>query len=155
MPQMNKGGKFIFGISRIREGGLVRFPPQAVREYEITRDGRVILFTGSRSTGGFCVTCPGLLGSSKLPHILADNRGLTDGTLPAGEFVRYKGRGHCWCGVSESGTIFLTAPMQAYLGLQCGDDLLSIRSSDIAFTMGAKGPLIEKSIHYEGTIERF
>lgn len=26
MPQMNKGGKFIFGKSLIREGGAVRLP---------------------------------------------------------------------------------------------------------------------------------
>ena len=32
---------------------------------------------------------------------------------------------------------------------------MSIRSSDIAFTMGAKGPLIEKGIKYPGQIEVF
>lgn len=31
-------------------------------------------------------------------------------------------------------------------------DLLSIRSSDIAFTMGAEGPLIEKAENYGGKI---
>ena len=34
--------------------------------------------------------------------------------------------------------------------------LLSIRSSDIAFTMGAKGPLLlEKAANYEGMIPRY
>ena len=28
--------------------------------------------------------------------------------------------------------------------------LLCIRSSDIAFTMGAKGPLLEKAAHFDG-----
>lgn len=32
------------------------------------------------------------------------------------------------------------------LNLCIGTELLSIRSSDIAFTMGAKGPLLEKLI---------
>lgn len=32
MPQMNKGGKFIFGESAIRPDGRVQFPPQAVDE---------------------------------------------------------------------------------------------------------------------------
>ena len=31
-------------------------------------------------------------------------------------------------------------------------ELLSIRSSDIAFTMGAKGPLLEKAETYDGEI---
>lgn len=56
MPQMNRGGKFIFGVSVIGRDGLVQLPPQAVEEYSIAAEGRVYLFTGSRSTGGFCVT---------------------------------------------------------------------------------------------------
>ena len=32
MPQMNKGGKYIFGMSLIREDGSVQFPTQAVTE---------------------------------------------------------------------------------------------------------------------------
>ena len=63
MPQMNKGGKFIFGKSLIREDGVIQFPEQAIREYDITVEGR---FTGSKSTGGFCVTRKGLLEPSKL-----------------------------------------------------------------------------------------
>lgn len=34
-------------------------------------------------------------------------------------------------------------------------ELLSIRSSDIAFTMGAKGPLLERAYAYPGGIERY
>ena len=33
--------------------------------------------------------------------------------------------------------------------------LLSIRSSDIAFTMGAKGPLLEKAARFDGEIPLF
>lgn len=34
MPQMNKGGKFIFGASEIRPDGRVQLPPHAVDEYK-------------------------------------------------------------------------------------------------------------------------
>ena len=34
-------------------------------------------------------------------------------------------------------------------------ELLCIRSSDIAFTLGAKGPLLERAERYEGVIETF
>lgn len=54
MPQMNKGGKFIFGKSLIRTDGTLRIPPQAMEEYHITDEGKVYLFTGSKITGGFC-----------------------------------------------------------------------------------------------------
>ena len=39
MPQMNKGGKFIFGKSRIREDRTIRLPDQAVREYGAASEG--------------------------------------------------------------------------------------------------------------------
>ena len=70
MPQMNKGGKFIFGKSLIRTDGTLRIPPQAMEEYHIADEGKVYLFTGSKITGGFCVTRKGLLHPSKLGHIL-------------------------------------------------------------------------------------
>lgn len=41
------------------------------------------------------------------------------------------------------------------LKLQAGIELLSIRSSDIAFTMGAKGPLLEKVHNFQGNIAKY
>lgn len=73
MPQMNKGGKFIFGKSMIRDDLTIRLPAQAVGEYDIASEGRVYLFTGSKSTSGICVTRKGLLQPSQLGHILAEN----------------------------------------------------------------------------------
>ena len=45
--------------------------------------------------------------------------------------------------------------MLAFLHLKPEMYLLSIRSSDIAFTMGAKGPLLEKTAHFDGNIPLF
>lgn len=39
------------------------------------------------------------------------------------------------------------------LEIKVGDRLLSIRSSNIAFTMGARGSLIDKANSYKGKIE--
>lgn len=66
MPQLNKGGKFVFGKSLIREDGSLQIPPQAAEEYAICSEGRVYLHTGAKATGGFCVTRRGLLLPSKL-----------------------------------------------------------------------------------------
>lgn len=49
----------------------VQFPTQAIKECRIADEGKIYLFTGSKSTGGFCVTRQGLLLPSKLGHILA------------------------------------------------------------------------------------
>ena len=90
MPQMNKGGKFVFGKSMIREDGTIQIPTQAIEEYGITIEKKAYLFTGSKVTGGFCVTRKGLLAPSKLGHILTENTGLQNYTSQSGEFIRYK-----------------------------------------------------------------
>lgn len=154
MPQMNKGGKFIFGESVIRPDGRVQLPPQAVDEYRIASEGKAYLFTGSKITGGFCVTRQGLLLPSKLGHILTDTPSLLY-EVPDGTFVPYKGRAYCWTAISASGEITLTEEMMVFPHLKPEMRLLSIRSSDIAFTMGTKGPLLEKAAHFDGEIPLF
>ena len=150
MSQMSKGGKFIFGESVIRNDGRVQFPPQAVDEYRVASEGKVYLFTGSKMTGGFCVTRQGLLLPSKLSHILTETPELLYYEAPADTFIPYKGRAYCWTAISPFGDITLTKEMMAFLHLEPQMLLLCIRSSDIAFTMGAKGPLPEKAAHFDG-----
>lgn len=70
MPQLNKGGKYVFGWLLIRPGGILQFPSMAVSEYKLNEANAVIAFTGSKSTGGFCVTTEKLLAGSKLKGIL-------------------------------------------------------------------------------------
>lgn len=108
MPQMNKGGKFIFGKSLIRMDLTIHLPTQAIREYNTTTEGKIYLFTGSKVTGGFCVTRKGLLEPSKLGHILTDNPDLQQYQTAEGEFIQYKGRSYCWISISENGTIKFT-----------------------------------------------
>ena len=118
-------------------------------------EGKVYLFTGSKVTGGFCVTRKGLLLPSKLGHILAALPELRDYTAEEGAFLPYKGRSYCWLSVTADGLIRLTKPMMDFLRITPGMRLLSIRSSDIAFTMGARGPLLEKADRYNGVIPEF
>lgn len=155
MPQLNKGGKFIFGLSVIHPDLTIHFPPQALSEYDAARHGKVIIFIGSKITGGFCVTTYSLLSDSKLKHILEECPKLRDCQISEGEFIQYKGRKYAWLGIDESGVIKMLQSTLAVLNLQSGMELLSIRSSDIAFTMGAKGPLLEKAHNFHGDIARY
>lgn len=152
MPQMNKGGKYIFGKSIIRNDGIIQLPEQAIQEYNISSEGKVYLFTGSKSTGGFCVTRKGLLEPSKLGHILYDNPELKDYSVSQGSFIKYKGRSYAWIEISTDGKIVLNDEMISFLKLDIGMRLLSIRSSDIAFTMGAYGRLMDESMKHENEI---
>jgi len=136
MPQLNKGGKFIFGFSVVQEDSTIHF-------------------TGSKITGGFCVTTYSLLSDSKLCHILHECPSLRDCQLSEGVFTPYKGRKYAWLGIDSGGVIKLPQSTLEVLELRTGMELLAIRSSDIAFTMGAKRPLLEKAYRFQGRIERY
>lgn len=152
MPQLNKQGKFVYGISIIKKDLSVQLPDQILREYSIAQSGKIIVLTGSKSTGGFCITSKEILEKSKLSHILNDLTKLRDYQLASGEFIQYKGRSYSWIPITESGLIQLPIEMMKFLGLSAGNELLSIRSSNIAITMGAFGPLLEKARRYQGEI---
>ena len=92
MPQLNKGGKYVFGLSAISNRREILFPAETLEQYPVQKEGRIIIFTGSKITGGFCVTSKQLLGQSKLKHILDDCPALSQYTSDEGEFVRYKTR---------------------------------------------------------------
>lgn len=44
MPQLNKGGEFVFGLSVINPDLTIHIPPQALSEYDAARDGKIIIF---------------------------------------------------------------------------------------------------------------
>lgn len=71
----------------------VQFPTQAIKGYRIADEGKIYLFTGSKSTGGFCVTRQGLLLPSKLDHILAETPELLHYEAPMGTFLPHNTRG--------------------------------------------------------------
>ena len=154
MPKMTKGGKYIFGWSRIRVNGELIFHRMAVDEYNLQEETYIYIVSGSKQTGGFCVMTDPLLSHSKLKNILKENSSLADRSLSEGELIAYKGRKYGWLALKEN-TVYLSDDLMKMLEIKVGDKLLAIRSSDIAFTMGVKGRLIEKANGYRGIIEEF
>ena len=68
--------------------------------------------------------------------------------------IAYKGRKYCWLALKEN-TVYLSDDLMKMLEIKVGDKLLAIRSSDIAFTMGFRGSLIDKANNFNGRIEMF
>lgn len=142
MPQIAKGGKFVFGWSEISPGLQVRIPPQTYREYNLKGLDRVIIISGSKTSGGLCVTTKSLLEGSVMGQLFCEHPQLADYQTKVGDLLKYKGRLYGW--VSMNGEVVqLTDNVLKKLGLKIGDRLLSIRGSNIAFVMAVKGPKIE------------
>ena len=142
MPQLEKGGKHVFGWSVVGRDGRVRIPAEARREYRLRVGERVILISGSRTSGGFGLTRRSFLVRSPLRRLLRENPRLDRYRLKEGEPLRQSWRFLCWLKIRRGGIVRLPPPARAAYGLRAGDRLMSIRSSDIAIGFAAQGPLI-------------
>ena len=60
MPQLAKGGKWVFGWSVVDANRQFRIPPEAWAEYGFSVDDVVFFMRGSRRSGGFGVSTPSL-----------------------------------------------------------------------------------------------
>ena len=154
MTQITKGGKYIFGWSKISKNGELTFPRMAVEEYKLKEEQYVYIVSGSKQTGGFCVMTETLLSHSTLKNILKNNPSLAERYLGEGELIVYKGRKYGWLSLNED-TVHLSDNLMKILDIKTGDKLLAIRSSNIAFTMGKKGELIGRANGYKGIIEEY
>jgi hypothetical protein len=53
MPQLEKGGKWVFGWVVIRTGKKISIPPEAYREYGFLTGDEIAFTRGGRSSGEF------------------------------------------------------------------------------------------------------
>jgi len=67
MPQLVKGGKWVFGWAVVGPGGGIRIPPQAYAEYGFQPGERVLFLHGSQRSGGFGIGRPETLAQAQIP----------------------------------------------------------------------------------------
>ena len=144
MPQLAKGGKYVFGWSKIGQKGEVQIPAEAVKEYELKPGEKVILISGSKTSGGFVVAKRSLIEQSAIP-VLAENPDLANYKIAEGTTIKFKGRLYSWTRIRGRGQMTLPPHTLDTFQIKPGDHLLSIRGSNVGFVMGVKGPIIEKA----------
>ncbi len=155
MPQIAKGGKFVFGWSIINQDGHVKIPEMTFNEYHLSSDEKVILISGSKISGGFCVSNFTLMKNSIMKGLFIEHPEIKEYSNKEGDCVKFKGRLYCWLNMSPVGILKLPEyTMNAY-NIKPQDKLLSIRGSDIAFVLAVKGPLIEAANNFIGVIDEY
>lgn len=70
MPQLVKGGKDIFGWSKVGENGKIIIPEEAYLEYKFNEDKKCILMSGSKRSGGFGLSSNRLIRNSPIGKML-------------------------------------------------------------------------------------
>jgi hypothetical protein len=116
MPQLVKGGKWVFGWVIVGPRGQVRIPPAAIAEYGFQVEDIVFLARGSRRSGGF--------GIGRLEKVAKS-------PLQARFTVQAK--------ISKDGDVALPPEM----GIRPGERLLVVRGSGLALSFVQYGPIFE------------
>jgi hypothetical protein len=120
MPQLTKGGKWVFGWVVVSSQREITIPPEAYHEYGFRAGEQVMFLRGSRRSGGF-----GLGRASKLPVML-------------------KKRALAQAQMGEQGR--LIAPPES--GAQPGQRLLAVRGSGYAPVFITRGPIYEEALKH-------
>lgn len=144
MPQLVKGGKHVYGWSKVGPNGRIVVPNEAIIEYGFETVSKVILMPASKRSGGFALTTPSLLKNSQLSVILDREPRLAEFQLHEGETVTIGARLYCWVKLNNEK---FTVPVQTLkeYGVNVGNKLLSVRGSSLALSFVVKGPLIEEA----------
>ena len=120
MPQLEKGGKWVFGWVVVRAGKKITVPPEAYREYGFRAGDEIVFTRGSRRSGGF-----GIGRADKLPPLLK-KRVLAQGRM------------------GKRGQVVLPPEVEA----QAGDRLVVVRGSGYALGFLAQGPIYAAALQH-------
>ena len=127
MPQLEKGGKWVFGWTTIGQDLDMFVPPAAFQEYGFEAHEEVVFLRGSRTSGGF------IMGKrSKVLSSIVSLRIIAEGVMGENMNVR----------------------LPASLGFNVGDKLLVVRGSGLALSFLRFGRICEEALRHP-EIEEF
>lgn len=145
MPQLVKGGKNVFGWSKVGNTGVIKIPPEVIEEYQLQPSNKVIIMSGSKTSGGFSIVKIEKLISSPLSVVLDNNPDLAHFKLSNGEPIQYNNRYFCWTEISKNEKIHLPTVTLQLFGIKPGDNILSARGSGLGVGFIVKGPIISEA----------
>jgi len=145
MPQLVKGGKHVYGWSKVGDSGRIAVPPEAIKEYHFNNPTKVFLMTASKRSGGFGLTTKQLLMNSQLSVVLEKNPELASFHLPEAKTTKIGTKLYCWTTMDANGCIRVPLETLQDYGISAGDRLLVGRGSGLALAFIIKGPIIEEA----------
>lgn len=125
MPQLAKGGKWVFGWVAVEGDSHITIPTEAYEEYGFQAGDRIVFLRGSRRSGGFAV--------GRVERMAA-----TAGGLMLQKRVVGEGQ------VEADGRVLLPAQ----IGIQPGVRLLAVRGSGLALSFLVSGPICEAALRH-------
>jgi hypothetical protein len=144
MPQLVKGGKYIFGWAEVGPQGEVPIPSEAWSEYDLTASQPAFLIAGSRTSGGFSLVKPAMLQASPIDGVLARQPALAQFETPEGQALQDGARTYAWVTL-QNGHVTIPVETLAHFGVKPGDHLLVIGGSGLGVSFIVRGPVVAEA----------
>jgi hypothetical protein len=152
MPQIVKGGKWVYGWSVAGMDYRVPVPEEAIEEYAFSPGEDVLIMSGSRSSKGFAVTTINLLSGTPfqrhfegyLEYLDRYERNRTSDEHTRAVFTR-KGKVFSRVYLDERCRLHMWHALLEQYGVYPFDRLLTVRGSGIALGYIVKGPIVEEA----------
>ena len=139
MPQLVKGGKWVYGLCEVGISGEFSLPPDAQTEYGFIPGQRLFATNASRTSGGFVVCRFDTLKRSGLtPYINAAERLMSSGESS----LRAGNRTFVAAAFDRSRIVMLPLDVLEVFGVKPGDLLVVVRGSYLGISFLVRGPIV-------------
>ncbi|MBN1181082.1 MAG: hypothetical protein JXB49_02265 [Bacteroidales bacterium] len=157
MPQLVKGGKYIFGWTTINSDLRIRIPDETYGEYQLMKADKVIILSGSKSSGGFSIITPKSVIISKLGNnivrLIGYKKKTKSFTSELLKIIRSGDRLISWTFIDKDKYFRLSDGLMDSLNLKTGDKLLVGRGSGLGPAFIRKGTIYNEAIKHKDILE--
>jgi hypothetical protein len=148
MPRLVKGGKWVFGWSKVSVTGKIVIPAETLNEYEILDNNEMVLMSGSKTSGGFIAVKLSRLENSNLAVLLDKLPELRKSGFPGDGVLHEGNRVFHRTNIETGGSITLAETILAEYGVKTGDRLLVVRGSGLGPGFIVRGPIVEEALKH-------
>ena len=157
MPQLVKGGKYIFGWTRVNKDLNVRIPNETYDEYKFTENDKLIILSGSKSSGGFSLITTNSIIKSKFSKniikLLGYKKETNSFTTNKLEVIKQRERLVSWTSLEKDKYFRLSTELISLLNINIGDNLLVGRGSGLGPAFLVKGIIYEEALKHKDLLE--
>ena len=153
MPQLAKGGKYVFGWTIINKDFKIRIPDETYDEYNFTKTDKLIIISGSKSSGGFSIITPNSIINSKLSinitRLIGYKNETNSFTTNKLEIIKHGERIISWTAIEGEKYFRLSVELMNSLNINIEDKLLVGRGSGLGPAFIGKGTIYEEALKHD------
>ncbi len=148
MPQLVKGGKYVFGWSRIGNDGKIKIPKEAFIEYSFRTGEKVVLISGSKTSGGFGIFKYEKFQDTLIKSVVQQIEGIFSCNVPINKSFHYKNRYYCWTLILEDECIILPDEILNTYGIIIPTKVLAVRGSGLGLSFLSRGSIYKTALQH-------